>query len=148
MIQKQNRPFRVLLVEDNPADVLLTEEAFKGEQLEIEMRAVEDGEDALAFLRREGEYREAPSPHMILLDLNLPRKDGREVLQELKEDPLLRHIPVVILSSSQAERDVVESYRLHANSYVSKPVDMGEFSQVMQAIDAFWMKVARVPAPH
>jgi CheY-like chemotaxis protein len=141
------KPFRVLLVEDNPADVLLTTEAFKDGEIDIHLDSVEDGEDAMAFLRREGAYEGAPSPHMILLDLNLPRKDGREVLQELKEDPDLRHIPVVILSSSRAERDVLESYRLHANSYVSKPVDMNEFSRVVRAIDAFWLRVARVPAP-
>ena len=118
-----DRPFEVLLVEDNPGDVRLTQEALKDEAAINNIMVVEDGEQALAFLRREGEHGDARRPDLILLDLNLPKMDGREVLAEIKSDPDLKRVPVVVLTTSQAERDILESYNLHANSYITKPVD-------------------------
>ena len=135
----------VLLVEDDPGDVLMTREAFEHHKLRNRLHVVSDGVEALTFLRREGEYADAPRPDLILLDLNLPRKDGREVLQEVKRDEALRSIPVVILTTSQAEEDILRSYNLHANAYVAKPVDFERFINVIRQIDDFFVSVVKLP---
>jgi len=135
----------VLLVEDDAGDVLLIEEAFADNKVHNRVHHVSDGVDALAFLRREGEYADAPQPDLVLLDLNLPRKDGREVLAEIKGDDALRHIPVVVLTTSKAEEDVLRSYKLHANAYVTKPVDFDRFIDVVRQIDEFFVTVVKLP---
>ena len=138
-------PIEILLVEDNPGDVRLVQEAMRAAKMRNRMSVVEDGVDAMAFLRREGHFADAPRPDLILLDLNLPRKDGREVLAEVKADPQLRRIPVVVLTTSQAEEDVLRAYDLHANCFVTKPVQFEQFMQVVQAIDNFWVNVVTLP---
>ena len=138
----------VLLVEDDPGDVLMTKEAFEHYKLRNVLHVVTDGEQALQFLRRTGGYADAPPPGLILLDLNLPRLDGLEVLAELKADPELKVIPVVILTTSQAQQDVLRSYALHANAYVSKPVDFERFIDVIRQIDNFFVTVVKLPADH
>jgi CheY-like chemotaxis protein len=135
----------VLLVEDDPGDVLMTREAFEHYKIRNQLHVVNDGEQALQFLRRTGEYASAPRPGLILLDLNLPRRDGLEVLAELKGDPGLRVIPVVVLTTSQAEEDILRSYALHANAYVSKPVDFERFMDVIRQIDKFFVTVVELP---
>ena len=135
----------VLLVEDNPGDVRLTKEALKEAKVRNNLHVVEDGVAALRFLRREGEYNSVPRPDLILLDLNLPKKDGREVLEEIKADNALKTIPVVVLTTSHAEEDIVRSYNLHANCYVTKPVGLDQFMEVIQAIDGFWLEVVTLP---
>ena len=135
----------VLLVEDDPGDVLMTREAFEHHKIRNHLHVVNDGEQALQFLHRTGEYASAPRPGLILLDLNLPRRDGLEVLAELKEDPALRVIPVVILTTSQADEDILRSYALHANAYVSKPVDFERFMDVIRQIDNFFITVVELP---
>jgi CheY-like chemotaxis protein len=135
----------VLLVEDDPGDVLMTREAFEDNKLRNRLSVVSDGVSALEFLRKEGEHVDAPRPDLILLDLNLPRMDGREVLQALKADADLRSIPVVVLTTSEAEEDVVRSYSLHANAYVTKPVDFDRFIEVVRQIDEFFVEVVRLP---
>jgi CheY-like chemotaxis protein len=135
----------VLLVEDDDGDVLMTREAFEYHKIRNRLHVVHDGEQAMQFLRREGEYADAPRPGLILLDLNLPRLDGREVLAELKDDPELGMIPVVVLTTSEAEEDIVRSYRLHANAYVSKPVDFDRFIEVVRHIDDFFVTVVKLP---
>jgi CheY-like chemotaxis protein len=139
------KPIDVLLVEDDPGDTLMIREAFADNKVRNRLSCVTDGVEALAFLRREGAYAEAPRPDLILLDLNLPRKDGREVLEEVKADPELRTIPVVILTTSEAEEDVLRSYSLHANAYVTKPVDFERFIAVVRQIDEFFVEVVRPP---
>jgi len=134
----------VLLVEDDPGDVLMTREAFE-EYLNNRLDVVSDGADALAYLRREGEYADAPRPDLILLDLNLPRRDGREVLAEIKADDSLRHIPVIVLTTSRADEDVLRSYQLHANAYVTKPVDFDGFIEAIRQIDHFFVSVVQLP---
>ena len=141
------RPFEVLLVEDNPGDVLLTTEALEEAKLHINMSVVSDGVEALAFLYRRGPYAEAPRPDLMLLDLNMPRLDGREVLAEIKADPDLRGIPVVVLTTSHAEQDIVRTYNLHANAYVTKPVDLEQFITIVHAINQFWFTIVALP-PH
>jgi CheY-like chemotaxis protein len=135
----------VLLVEDDDGDVLMTREAFEHHKIRNKLHVVQDGEEALQFLRREGPYVDAPRPGLILLDLNLPRRDGREVLAELKADPELRVIPVVVLTTSEAEEDILRSYTLHANAYVSKPVDFDRFIDVIRQIDDFFVTVVKLP---
>lgn len=135
----------ILLVEDNPADVRLTQEALKESKVANNLHTVGDGLDALRFLRREEEFAEAPRPDLILLDLNLPRKSGREVLEEVKEDQDLRRIPVVVLTTSEAEQDIVRSYELHANAYIRKPVDFDQFTEVVRLIEDFWFTVVKLP---
>ncbi|WP_131102796.1 response regulator [Streptomonospora litoralis] len=135
----------MLLVEDDPGDVLMTKEAFQEHKVGNRLHVVSDGVEALRFLRREDEYADAPVPHLILLDLNLPRKDGREVLEEVKRDDTLSHIPIVVLTTSEAEEDILRSYRLHANAYVAKPVDFEQFIQVVRQIDDFFVTVVRLP---
>ena len=135
----------ILLVEDNPGDVRLTREALKDGKIVNNLHVAEDGVDALAFLRREGKYHNAVRPELILLDLNLPKKDGREILAEIKADKELKRIPVVILTSSAAEQDIVKSYNLHANCYVTKPVDLDQFINVVKSIEHFWLTVVKLP---
>jgi CheY-like chemotaxis protein len=135
----------VLLVEDDAGDVLMTQEAFEHHKLRNQLHVVSDGVEALAFLRREGEFADAPRPGLILLDLNLPRKDGREVLEEVKNDASLRTIPIVVLTTSQAEEDILRSYNLHANAYVAKPVDFERFIDVIRQIDDFFVSVVKLP---
>jgi CheY-like chemotaxis protein len=135
----------VLLVEDDPGDVLMTREAFEHHKIRDQLHVVNDGEQALQFLYRTGEYASAPRPGLILLDLNLPRRDGLEVLAELKQDPGLRVIPVVILTTSQSDDDIMRSYALHANAYVSKPVDVERFMDVIRQIDTFFITVVNLP---
>ena len=135
----------VLLVEDDEGDVLMTREAFEHHKLRNQLHVVADGVEALSFLRREGEYSDAPRPGLILLDLNLPRKDGRQVLEEVKNDETLRSIPVVVLTTSQAEEDILRSYNLHANAYVTKPVDFEGFIEAIKQIDHFFVSVVQLP---
>lgn len=135
----------ILLVEDNPGDVRLTQEALKEGKVCNHLNVVCDGVEALLYLRREGVYHDAVTPDLILLDLNLPRKDGREVLAEIKTDAALRHIPVVVLTTSDAEQDIVQSYHLHANCYITKPVDLLQFIQVVQYVENFWFSVVKLP---
>jgi len=136
--------FEVLLVEDDPADVLITREAFENSDGHA-LNVVADGVEAMAYLRREGQYEEALRPDLLLLDLNLPRKPGREVLADIKTDPWLRMIPVVVLTTSEAEEDIVASYQLHANAYVIKPVDFEQFAASVRQIGDFFLSIARVP---
>jgi two-component system, chemotaxis family, response regulator Rcp1 len=138
-------PIEILLVEDSPADVRLTMEALKEEKLHINLHVVNDGVEAMAFLRREGAYAKAVRPDLVLLDLNLPRKDGREVLMEIKNDENLRIIPVVILTVSKAEEDVLKSYKLHANCFITKPLDLNQFSRVVKTIQDFWLTIVKLP---
>jgi two-component system, chemotaxis family, response regulator Rcp1 len=140
-----SRPVEVLLVEDNPADVRLTREALRDGKVRNNLHVVSDGAAALDFLSRRGPYADAPVPDLILLDLNLPKKDGREVLAEIKADPALCTIPVVVLTTSEAEEDILKSYRLHANCYVTKPVGLEQFIQVVQQIDSFWLEIVKLP---
>jgi CheY-like chemotaxis protein len=140
------QPIEVLLVEDDPGDVLLIREAFEFNKVHNNLHVVNDGEQALHFLRKEGEYNEALRPDLVLLDLNLPRKDGREVLAEAKSDPELRTIPIVVLTTSEAEEDVLKSYQLHANAYVTKPVDFERFVSIVRQIDDFFVSVVRLPS--
>ncbi len=135
----------VLLVEDDPGDVLMTREAFEHYKIRNELHVVGDGEQAMHFLRRAGEYADAPRPGLILLDLNLPRRNGHEVLAELKSDPDLLSIPVVVLTTSQAEEDILRSYSLHANAYISKPVDFERFIEVVRQIDDFFLTLVKLP---
>jgi two-component system, chemotaxis family, response regulator Rcp1 len=139
------RPIEILMVEDNPGDVRLTVEALKEGKVRNNFHTVEDGVEALAFLRRQEPYTDAPRPDLILLDLNLPKKNGREVLAEIKQDPELKRIPVVILTVSQAEQDVLKSYNLHANCYITKPVDLDQFLAVVKSIENFWLSVVMLP---
>jgi CheY-like chemotaxis protein len=139
------RSIEILLVEDNPGDARLTVEAMRDAKVGNHINVVEDGVEAMAFLRREGRYSGAPRPDLILLDLNLPKKDGREVLAEVKADPQLRRIPVVVLTTSRAEEDVLRAYDLHANCYVTKPVGLEQFMQVIKNIDEFWIEVVVLP---
>jgi CheY-like chemotaxis protein len=139
------RPIEVLLVEDDPGDVLMTREAFEDYKVHNNLSVVSNGADALTYLRKQGPYEDAPTPDLILLDLNLPRMDGREVLGEIKADEALRSIPVVVLTTSEAEEDVLRSYHLHANAYVTKPVDFERFVDVVRRIDDFFLSVVRLP---
>jgi chemotaxis family two-component system response regulator Rcp1 len=138
-------PIEVLLVEDSSGDVRLTREAFRDAKVHINLHVASDGIKAMAFLRREGEHANVPRPDLILLDLNLPKKDGREVLEEIKESPALKSIPVVILTTSASEADILRSYRLHANCYITKPVDLDGFLEVVKSIDNFWLSVVQLP---
>ena len=139
------RPIEILLVEDSPSDTDLTVSALAAAKVANRLSIVEDGVQAMQFLRREGDYAQAPRPDLILLDLNLPRKDGREVLAELKADEQLRAIPVVVLTTSQAEKDVLHAYKLQASCYVAKPVDFQRFLEVVEAIEGFWLTVVKLP---
>jgi len=146
-LSKVGVPIEILLIEDNPADVRLTREALKDAKVWNQVHVAPDGVEALAFLRREGKYEQAPRPDLILLDLNLPRKDGRAVLEEIKQDESLEHIPVVVLTTSQAEQDIVSSYRLRANAFVTKPVDLEQFLKVVHSIEHFWLEIVKLSRP-
>lgn len=141
----QERPIEILLVEDNPGDVRLTQEVFKEGKVRNQLNVAWNGEEALAYLRRQGRFAGAPRPDVILLDLNLPRKGGKEVLAEIKVDPKLRCIPVVILTTSQADQDIAESYDQHANCYIVKPVDLDHFINVVRTIEGFWLQIVKLP---
>lgn len=136
----------ILLIEDNPGDVRLAQEAFKEGNVDVKLDITMDGMEALLFLRKKAPYETVKTPDLILLDLNLPKKDGREVLTEIKEDPNLRRIPVVILTTSNAEQDILNSYNLHVNCYVNKPVDFDRFFDIIQKIEEFWLKTAILPS--
>lgn len=138
-------PAQILLVEDSPSDIRLTQKVLTDARIANELHVVKDGVDALAFVRREGQYADAAAPDLILLDLNLPRMDGREVLRAIKSDPNLHNIPVIVLTTSRAERDVLESYEMHANSYIAKPIDLGEFIDVVRSIEGYWLSIVRLP---
>ncbi|MCU0916999.1 MAG: response regulator [Planctomycetes bacterium] len=141
----RQRSIEILIVEDSPSDAQLTVEALQAAKVANRLSHVEDGVEALRFLRREGPYADAPRPDLILLDLNLPRKDGREVLEELKRDSSLKVIPVVVLTTSRSEQDVLRSYQLHANCYITKPVDFTQFLEVVKTIEHFWLTVVTLP---
>jgi CheY-like chemotaxis protein len=145
MPAESSLPIEVLLVEDDPGDVLMTQEAFEEHKVRNKLNVVRDGGEALSYLRREGDFADAPRPDLILLDLNLPRVDGREVLQVIKSDEDLRRIPVVVLTTSQADEDILRSYSLHANAYVTKPVDFERFIAVVRQIDEFFVSVVKLP---
>jgi two-component system response regulator len=139
------RPIEILLVEDNPGDVRLTQEAFKDNKIRNNLHVVTDGMKAMDFLYQKGDYADAPRPDLILLDLNLPKKDGREVLEEIKNDEVLKRLPVVILTTSQAEADIFKTYDLYANCYVNKPVDFNQFIEVVRSIEEFWLTIVKLP---
>jgi two-component system, chemotaxis family, response regulator Rcp1 len=139
------RPIEVLLVEDNPGDVDLTKEALMDAKVRNRLHVVDDGAKAIDFLFQKGAYTDAPRPDIILLDLNLPKKDGRQVLAEIKAEPRLTGIPVVILTTSQAEEDIIRSYQLHANCYITKPVDFKQFMKVVKSIEEFWLTIVKLP---
>jgi two-component system, chemotaxis family, response regulator Rcp1 len=141
-----NKPIDILLVEDNQGDARLAEEALKESKVYNNLHTVSDGEEAIHFLNRIDGYTDAPRPDLILLDLNLPKKDGREVLEEIKSDDSLKSIPVVILTTSTAEHDILKSYNLHANCYISKPIDMDQFIKVVHAIESFWFTIVKLPS--
>ena len=139
------RPIDILLIEDNPHDVRLTMEAFKDAKVSNNLTVAADGEEALKVLRREGEYAGSPRPDLILLDLNLPKKSGREVLEEIKHDPDLLRITVVVLTTSENEKDILRAYELHVNAYVTKPVDLDQFIKIVEAVEDFWLTVVKFP---
>ena len=143
---ESHRPIEILLVEDNPGDVRLTREALRDGKVRNHLSVVSDGVEALEFVRQEGKFADAPRPGLILLDLNLPRKDGRQVLAEIKSDPNLSRIPVVILTTSQSDEDILKTYGLHANAYVTKPVDLEQFLKVVQSIEDFWLTLVTLPS--
>jgi CheY-like chemotaxis protein len=138
-------PIQVLLVEDDPGDELMTREAFEDNKIRNTLHVVRDGEEALDFLYRANQYTEAPRPDLILLDLNLPKYDGRQILEQIKSDPELSHVPVVILTTSSSEEDILRSYKLHANAYVTKPVDVDQFIAAVRQIDEFFVSVVKLP---
>jgi len=142
----KGRPIEVLLIEDSPGDVRLTKEALKEGKILNNLHVVNDGFEAMDFLKREGEYQNSPTPDLILLDLNMPKKDGREVLSEIKVDNNLKMIPVVVLTTSSAEEDILKSYNLHANCYITKPVDFDQFINVVKSINDFWLNIVKLPS--
>lgn len=144
--QEMGRPINILLVEDNPGDVRLTVEALREGKVQNQLHVVSDGMEAMAFLKREGKYSDAPHPDLILLDLNLPKKDGHEVLAEIKENSMLKCIPVVVLTGSNAGEDILKTYNLHANCYITKPVDLDQFIMVVKSIKDFWLTVVKLPS--
>lgn len=139
------RPVEILLVDDNPGDIRLTQEALKESKIINKLNVVEDGAEAIDFLKKVGKYENVSTPDLILLDLNLPKKNGREVLAEIKEDKILKLIPVVILTISTAEEDILKSYKLHANCYITKPVDMNQFIKIVRSIENFWFSIVKLP---
>lgn len=145
-ILKNARPVEILLVDDNPADVMLTREAFSENKLCNNLSVVNDGVQAMDYLRKRGQYVSVPTPDIVLLDLNMPRKDGREVLAEIKADDVLKYIPVVIMTVSKDDKDILESYRLHANCYIKKPVKFTEFVEVVRSLENFWFSVVTLPS--
>lgn len=146
MSNNMGRAAEVLLVEDSPGDVRLTREALKEGKVRNNLSVVSDGVEAMEFLRREGKYADAPRPDIVLLDLNMPRKDGREVLAEMKSDESLKRIPVVILTTSEAEQDILKTYDLHANCYLTKPVDLEQFISIVKSVEDFWLTIVQLPS--
>ena len=144
--QERNTPVEILLVEDNPGDVRLTQEALKESKVTNNLSVAEDGVEALAFLKREGKYADAPRPDLLLLDLNLPKKDGRELLEEIMADENLKRIPVVVLTTSKAEEDILRMYDQHANCYITKPIDFDQFIDVVKSIQDFWLTIVKLPS--
>lgn len=144
-MKTEMQAIEILLVEDNPGDIRLTQEALKDSKLHNNLSVVKDGVEALAFLRCEGQYTQAPRPDIILLDLNLPRKDGREVLEEIKSDDTLKRIPVVVLTTSDDDMDIIATYNLHANCYITKPVDLQQFVRIVKSIENFWFSIVKLP---
>jgi len=144
-VRKSLKPIDILLVEDNAGDARLAKEALKDSKMKNQLFIVDDGEKALSFLKKQGKYKDVPRPDLILLDLNLPKKDGREVLAEIKKDENLKRIPVVILTISKAEEDIIKSYNLHANCYITKPIDLDQFMKVVKSIDNFWLSIVKLP---
>jgi chemotaxis family two-component system response regulator Rcp1 len=144
-VKESGKTIEILLAEDNLGDVRLAIETFKDAKIHNQVNVVPDGVEAMAYLRKQGKYANVIRPDLILLDLNMPRKDGREVLKEVKEDPDLRRIPVVVLTISQAEQDIQKAYDLHANCYISKPVDLTQFNKVVQSIENFWFMIVKLP---
>jgi chemotaxis family two-component system response regulator Rcp1 len=142
----KTEPIEILLVEDNPGDIRLTQEALKDSKLHNNLSVARDGVEAMDFLKQRDGYNDAPRPDIILLDLNLPRKDGREVLQEIKDDPRLRLIPVVVMTTSEDEEDILKSYQLHANCYITKPVDLDRFITIVKTIENFWFQIVKLPS--
>jgi two-component system, chemotaxis family, response regulator Rcp1 len=138
-------PIQILLVEDSPGDVRLTQEVLRDAKIANDLHVVGDGEEAMAFLRQTGEFADRPRADLVLLDLNLPRKDGREVLAEMSGDDVLRSVPVIVMTTSAAEKDVLRSYQLSANAYVTKPIDLNEFITVVRSIETFWLSIVRLP---
>lgn len=145
MLNANSHPIEILLVEDNPGDARLTQEALREGKIRNNLHHARDGVEALTFLKREGDKKDAPVPDLVLLDLNMPRKDGRQVLNEMKSDPRLCMIPVVVLTTSEAEQDIVKSYQLHANCYITKPVDLEKFLEIVRMIEQFWLAVVKLP---
>ena len=145
MIPDTATPIQILLVEDSPGDVRLTQEVLRDAKIANELHVVGDGEQAMAFLHRTGAHAAGPRPDLVLLDLNLPRKDGREVLSEMSHDDDLHSIPVIVLTTSAAEQDILHSYELSANAYITKPIDLDEFIRVVRSIEAFWLSIVRLP---
>jgi two-component system, chemotaxis family, response regulator Rcp1 len=145
-MQQRTQPVNILLVEDNPGDVRLTQEAFKEGKIPVNLNVVMDGVEAISFLKKQGQYSNQATPDLVLLDLNLPKRDGREVLEEIKTDPNLRRMPVVILTTSNAEQDIQKSYNLYVNCYINKPVDFDKFFEIIQKIEEFWLKTAILPS--
>ncbi len=143
--QRSGKPIEILLAEDNPGDVRLTEKALKEGKVLNNLSVVKDGVEAMDFLNKKGKYTDAPRPDLILLDLNLPKKNGREVLTEIKDDPNFKRIPVVILTVSKDEQDIIESYNLYANCYITKPVDLDQFINVVRSIEDFWLSIVKLP---
>jgi len=139
------KPVEILLVEDNPMDVIVTREALSEGKVCNNLSVAQDGEEAIEFLHRKGGYASVPRPDVILLDLNLPKKDGREVLSEIKNDPALQDIPVIVLTTSKAEEDVLRSYQLHANCFITKPVNLDQFTKVIRSIEGFWFEIVKLP---
>ena len=146
MSRAQHLPIEILLVEDNPGDVRLLQEAFSGAKVLNNISVATDGVEAMAFLRKEGNYANAPTTDLVLLDLNMPRMDGREVLAEMKADDSLKHVPVVVLTTSEAEIDIIKTYELHANCYITKPVDLNQFLKTVRAIEDFWLTIVKLPS--
>ena len=144
-MSEANKPVEILLVEDNLGDIRLTQEALRDGKVRNNLHVARDGIEAMEFLRRQGEHADAPRPDIVLLDLNMPRMDGREVLQEMRADPSLSVIPVVVLTTSKAEEDIMRSYQLHANCYITKPVDLDQFIKIVRSIEDFWLTVVRLP---
>jgi CheY-like chemotaxis protein len=144
--QARPDPIQILLVEDSAGDVRLTQEVLRDAKIANELHVVGDGESAMDFLRQEGEFVDGPRPDLVLLDLNLPRKDGREVLAEMNDDPNLHRLPVIVLTTSTAEEDVLRSYELSVNAYITKPIDLGDFITVVRSIEEFWLSIVRLPS--
>lgn len=140
-----DRPVEILLVEDNEADIRLTKEGLKEAKIRNKLHVVRDGDEAMQFLQKRGEHADAVTPDLILMDLNLPKKDGRELLREIKSNENLAHIPVVVLTTSEAEKDIIKSYKLHANCYVTKPMGIDQFVEVITAIENFWLTIVKLP---